>query len=78
VLIIRRPVTDALPVAVVAVVGVACCAGLPAIVGLVGALTVGAVLGVAGGVLLGAALLGAAVLGVRTHRRRSSAGGDGS
>jgi hypothetical protein len=50
---------------------VICCAGLPAIGALVGGLTIAAVLGVAAGVLALTAALGAAVLVLRTRRRRS-------
>jgi hypothetical protein len=51
---------------------VACCAGLPAIGALIGGITIAGVLGVAGGVLVLAALGGGAVLLVRARRRRSS------
>jgi hypothetical protein len=69
---VRRAIGDALPVAAVAVVGVACCAGLPVIATLLGGLALGAVLGIAGGVLVAAALLAGAVLVFRGLRRRSS------
>jgi hypothetical protein len=51
---------------------VVCCAGLPAIGALIGAITIARVIGVAGGVLALAALLGGAILLVRARRRRGS------
>ena len=66
---VRRAIGDGLPVAAVAV---ACCAGLPVIATLLGGLALGAVLGIAGGVLVAAALLAGAVLVFRRRRRRSS------
>jgi hypothetical protein len=56
-----------------AVVGVACCAGLPVLATAVGGLTVAAVLGVAGGVLLAAAVIVVGVLVLRSRRRRRCA-----
>jgi hypothetical protein len=51
---------------------VICCAGLPAIGGLIGGITIAGVIAVAGGVLALAALGGgAAVLVHARHRRRS-------
>jgi hypothetical protein len=66
----RRGVMEGLPIAAVAVVGVVCCAGLPALATVLGGLALGAVLGVAGGVLVLAGLIAAAVLLVRMRRRR--------
>ena len=51
---------------------VVCCAGLPAIGALIGGITIAGVIGVAGGVLVLAALGGGAVLLVRARRRRGS------
>jgi hypothetical protein len=51
---------------------VACCAGLPAIVALIGGITIAAVVGVAGGALALAAVTGGAALLVHARRRRRS------
>lgn len=51
--------------------GVICCAGLPAIAGVLGGITVAAALGVAGGVLAVVVAVSASVLLVRVRRRRS-------
>jgi hypothetical protein len=60
------------PVAVAAV-AVVCCAGLPVLAGVFGALTLAAILGI-GGVLIGLlAVVGVAVLILRGRRRRSCA-----
>lgn len=61
------------PVVGVAVGAVAaiCCAGLPAIAGVLGGITIAAALGVASGVLAIAAAAGASLLLVRARRRRS-------
>ena len=56
-----------------AVVAVACCAGLPLVGTIVGGLTLAAVIGVAGGVLLAAGVLAAVVLVLRGKRRRRTA-----
>jgi high-affinity Fe2+/Pb2+ permease len=77
VLTIQRTVADGLPFAAVAVVGVACCAGLPAIAALVSGLALGAVLGVAGGILV-AALVGVGVLAIRVRRRRGASPSTGA
>jgi len=49
-----------------------CCAGLPALATLVSGVTLGALFGVAGGILLAAALLGVGLLVIRVRRRRRS------
>ena len=53
------------------VIAVICCAGLPAIAGVLGGITIAAVLGVAGGVLAIAVAVSASVLLVRVGRRRT-------
>lgn len=53
-----------------AVIAVACCVGLPALGTVVAGLTVAAVLGVTGGVLLAVAVIAAVVLTARARRRR--------
>jgi hypothetical protein len=67
----RREHIDPLPLvgAVGALTAVGCCAGLPAIGAILGGLTVAAVVGIAGGVLVVAALLSGA-LACRARRRR--------
>jgi hypothetical protein len=54
-----------------AVMAVACCAGLPALSAVVGGLTLAAVFGVAGGVLLAGALFAGVVLVFGPRRRRA-------
>ena len=54
------------------VFAVVCCAGLPAIGGLLGGITIAGVIGIGGGVLALAALLGVAALAMRERRRRRS------
>ena len=66
----RRAMADGVPAAAVAVVAVVCCAGPPALATLFGGVALGAVLGVAGGVVITAALLGAAMVALRVRRRR--------
>ena len=61
--------TTTLAAAAVAIVGVGCCAGLPAIAAVNGGITIAAVLGVAGGVLAAAALVAVIVFVVRARRR---------
>ena len=63
---------DSLPVigAASALVAVACCAGLPLLGTLLGGLTLAAVLGVAGGIVLVIAVLAAALIVPRARRRR--------
>ena len=56
-----------------AVIAVACCAGLPLVATIVGGLTLGAVVGVAGGVLLAGGALAGVVLVLRGRRRRGCA-----
>jgi hypothetical protein len=70
---VRRDSSDNITVAAVAVtvIGVACCAGLPAIAAVIGGLTLAAVLGVAGGLLAAGALVATVVFVVRARRRRS-------
>jgi hypothetical protein len=70
---VRRDSSDTTTVAAVAlaVIGVACCAGLPAIAAVLGGITVAAVLGVAGGILAVAGLVAAVVFVVRLRRRRA-------
>jgi hypothetical protein len=51
---------------------VVCCAGLPAIGTLIGGITIAGVVGVVGGVLALAALVGGAILLVRARHRRGS------
>ena len=70
---IRRAAADGIPVAAVAVAGVVCCAGLPALATLLGGLALAAVLGVAGGLLLLAALAGGALVVLRAWWRRRCA-----
>jgi hypothetical protein len=57
--------------AAIAVVGIACCAGLPVIAAVLGGVTLAAVLGVAGGLLAVAALVAAALFALRARRRRA-------
>ena len=63
---------DSLPVlgAAGALVAIACCAGLPLIGTILGGLTLAAVLGVAGGVVLAVGVVAAAVVVMRGMRRR--------
>ena len=56
-----------------AVIAVACCAGLPLVATIVGGLTLGAVVGLAGGVLLAGGALAGVVLVLRGRRRRGCA-----
>lgn len=56
-----------------ALLAVACCAGLPLAGTILGGLTLAAVLGVAGGILLVAGVLAAALLVLRGRRRRGRA-----
>jgi hypothetical protein len=69
---VRRNSSDTTTFAAVAVavIGVACCAGLPAIATVVGGLTVAAVLGVAGGTLAVTALVATVMFVVRVRRPR--------
>jgi hypothetical protein len=55
-----------------AVIGVICCAGLPAITALIGGITIAAVVGVAGGGLALAAIATGAVRLIRARRRRNA------
>lgn len=66
---IRRAAADGLPLAAVAVTGVVCCAGLPALATLLGGLALAAVLCLAGGLLLIAALAVGALVFLRARRR---------
>jgi hypothetical protein len=66
-----RPSGPALGIGAAAL-AVICCAGLPAIGALVGSITLAALLGVAGGVVVLAAVLVGAVVLVRSRRRRGS------
>jgi hypothetical protein len=70
---VRRDRADGVTVAaaVGAVIGVACCAGLPAIAAVLGGLTVAAVLGLAGGIPAVCAFVAAIVLVARARRRRA-------
>ena len=63
---------DSLPVLSAAgvMVAVACCAGLPLLGAIFGGLTLAALLGVAGGIVLVAAVLGAALVVLRGRRCR--------
>jgi hypothetical protein len=72
---VRRDTSDTTSLAAltVAVIGTACCAGLPAIVAVLGGLTAAAVLGVAGGLIAARALVAIAVFAVRARRRRACA-----
>jgi hypothetical protein len=54
------------------VFAVLCCAGLPAIGGLIGGATIAGVIGVGAAVLAITALLGGAALAVRARRRRGA------
>ena len=56
-----------------AVIAMGCCAGLPLVGTILGGLTLAAVLGVAGGILLAAGVLAGAVLVFRGRRRRERA-----
>jgi hypothetical protein len=56
-----------------ALLAVACCAGLPLLGAFVGGLTVAAVIGISGGLLLAAAVLAVAALVWRERRRRDRA-----
>lgn len=56
---------------------VGCCAGIPALGAIVGGLTVAAVIGISGGVLLAAVVLALAVLMWRGRRRRACEGPKG-
>ena len=58
--------------AAVGAVAVICCAGLPAVAGVLGGITIAAALGVAGGVLAIAVAVSASVLLVRVRRGRTS------
>jgi hypothetical protein len=55
----------------VSALAVICCAGVPLVGGLLGGLTLVAVLGVSGGLLAALAIAVAAVLAIRTRRRRA-------
>lgn len=67
----RRDRADSLPGlgAAGALVAIACCAGLPLIGTILGGLTLAAVLGVAGGVVLVVGVVAAAVVLMRGRRR---------
>jgi hypothetical protein len=70
----RRERTDPFPLlgAAGAVIAIGCCAGLPAIGAILGGLTVAAVVGIAGGVLVAAALIsGGAFVWRARHRQRA-------
>jgi protein involved in polysaccharide export with SLBB domain len=72
---VRRERSDPLPLlgAAGSLIAVGCCAGLPAIATIHAGLTVAAVIGVAGGVLLAAgALSGDALMWRARHRRRAA------
>jgi hypothetical protein len=56
----------------VGVLAVLCCAGLPLVASVVGALTVAGVVGVGAGVVIAAGAVSAGVLLLRAHRRRTS------
>ena len=66
----RRGATGAVLLGV-GVVAVLCCAGLPLVASIVGALTVAGVLGVGAGVLIAAGAVSAGVLALRSYRRRA-------
>ena len=66
----RRSDAPVLGVAVGAI-AVICCAGLPAIAGVLGGITTAAALGVASGVLAIVVAVSASVLLVRVRRRRN-------
>jgi hypothetical protein len=72
---VHRDSSDNVPFAAVAVavVAVACCAGLPAIAAVIGGLTLGALLGFAGGLLAVCAVVAAVVFAVRARGRRACA-----
>jgi hypothetical protein len=69
----RRDPSDGSTVAAVGVaaIGVACCAGPPAIAAVLGGLTVAALFGIAGGILATASVVAALLFLVRARRRRA-------
>jgi hypothetical protein len=61
-----------------ALLAAACCAGLPALGAIAGGLTVAAVIGISGGVLLAAVVVALAVLTWRGRRRGACEGPKGT